>query len=66
MTSERDDLSKFRDAFLDYLEGDRNTPPPRWRSCRKNSAGQVKPSSNRSRQHAAWIPTLPDRRSNSS
>ena len=27
MTSERDDLSKFRDAFLDYLEGDRNTPP---------------------------------------
>ena len=27
MTSERDELSKFRDAFLDYLEGDRDGPP---------------------------------------
>ncbi len=27
MTSERDHLSKFRDAFLDYLEGDRDGPP---------------------------------------
>ena len=27
MNSERDDLSKFRDAFLDYLEGNRDGPP---------------------------------------
>ena len=27
MTSERDPLSKFRDAFLDYLEGHRDEPP---------------------------------------
>ena len=27
MTSERYDLSRFRDAFLDYLEGDRDQPP---------------------------------------
>ncbi|MCY3994354.1 MAG: hypothetical protein OXF50_24235 [Caldilineaceae bacterium] len=27
MTSELDVLSKFRDAFLDYLEGDRDEPP---------------------------------------
>ena len=27
MPSERDDLRKFRDAFLDYLEGDRDEPP---------------------------------------
>ena len=27
MPNERDDLSKFRDAFLDYLEGDRDEPP---------------------------------------
>ncbi len=27
MTSEPDDLSKFRDAFLDYLEGHREEPP---------------------------------------
>ena len=27
MTSERDDLSKFRDAFLDYLERERDEPP---------------------------------------
>ena len=27
MTSERDDLSKFQDAYLDYLEGDRDKPP---------------------------------------
>ena len=27
MTSERDDLSKFRDAFLDYLENARKEPP---------------------------------------
>ena len=27
MTSERAPLSKFRDAFLDYLEGHRNEPP---------------------------------------
>ena len=27
MTSERDDLSKFRDAYLDYLEGNRDEPP---------------------------------------
>ena len=27
MTSERDSLSKFRDAFLDYLEGRRDNPP---------------------------------------
>ena len=27
MTDERDDLSKFRDAFLDYLEDDRDEPP---------------------------------------
>ena len=27
MTSERDSLSKFRDAFLDYLEGHRDNPP---------------------------------------
>lgn len=27
MTSERDHLSKFRDAFLDYLEGHRDKPP---------------------------------------
>ena len=27
MTSERDPLSKFRDAFLDYLEGHRDKPP---------------------------------------
>ncbi len=27
MTSERDYLSKFRDAFLDYLEGHRDGPP---------------------------------------
>ena len=27
MTSERDDLSKFQDAYLDYLEGDRDEPP---------------------------------------
>ena len=27
MTSERYDLNRFRDAFLDYLEGDRDEPP---------------------------------------
>ena len=27
MTSERDPLSKFRDAYLDYLEGLRDEPP---------------------------------------
>ena len=27
MTSEHDDLSKFRDAYLDYLEGYREEPP---------------------------------------
>ena len=27
MTNERYDLSRFRDAFLDYLEGDRDNPP---------------------------------------
>ena len=27
MTSERYDLSRFRDAYLDYLEGDRDNPP---------------------------------------
>ena len=27
MTSERDDLSKFRDAYLDYLVSDRDEPP---------------------------------------
>ena len=27
MTSERDNLSKFRDAYLDFLEGGRDEPP---------------------------------------
>ena len=27
MTSERDNLSKFRDAYLDFLEGSRDEPP---------------------------------------
>ena len=27
MTIEHDDLSKFQDAYLDYLEGDRDVPP---------------------------------------
>ena len=27
MNSDHDDLSKFQDAYLDYLEGDRDEPP---------------------------------------
>ena len=42
MTSERDPLEKFRDAYLDYSEGLREAPP-RSKTCRMNNAQQQRP-----------------------
>ena len=51
-------LSKFRDAFLDYLEDDRQESPG-LESCRKNSAWRLNPSSGRSRRPVVWTYTPP-------
>ena len=40
--------------------------PPRSKTCHEKSAERLEPSLNRSRRRAAWIPTLPDRRSSNS